>query len=228
MYISGSPNCARKSFKASAPRSPFESCLDMGIELTRYVKIKDHYCLIYFGSSVEYLVQLRLLRPILEKKFPDLNIYICCKDENIDILGDEKSLTMSKLKSARNQFAHAYEFLTGNQVHPIEELLDECDINECVIDVPQVESTIKCVIVPVGSYPTKSLTKPQISKLKDMVVTEGYKIGEGLEEAGWVIGVESEELFEAAGKGIKTTLVKTGTGHNLYKKMFPQGEVISL
>tara|TARA_Y100000034_G_scaffold38278_2_gene47035 strand:- start:15505 stop:16107 length:603 start_codon:yes stop_codon:yes gene_type:complete len=200
----------------------------MGIELVKYVKIKDNYCLIYFGSSREYLVQLRLLRPILEKKFHGLNLYVCCKDEEIDVLGGEKSLTMSELRTKRNKFAHVYEFLTGNQVHPIEELLDHCDIKECPIEVPEVEPTTKCVIAAVGSYPTKNLTKSQIQKLKNIAATQRYEVGEGLEGAGWVIGVESEELFEAAGKGIKTTLVKTGTGHNLYKKMFPQGEVMEI
>ena len=125
-------------------------------------------------------------------------------------------------------FAHVYEFITGNQVHPIEELLDECDVEEYAIEVPEVEPTTKCAIISVGSYPTRNLTKPQISKLKKMAITQKYQIGEGIEGAGWVIGVESEELFEAAGKGIKTTLVKTGTGTNLYRKMFPQGEVIEI
>jgi hypothetical protein len=200
----------------------------MGIELTKYIKVKDHYCLIYFGSSTEYLVQLRLLRPILENKFPGMNIHVCCKDEHIGVLGDEKSLKMSGLKNAKMTFAHVYEFITGNQVHPIEELLDDCGIEDYAIDVPKAEPTVKCVISPLGGYPTKNLTKPQISKLKKMAINQKYQIGEGLEDAGWVIGVENEELFEAAALGIKTTLVKTGTGANLYQKMFPQGEVIEI
>lgn len=157
-----------------------------------------------------------------------MNIFISCKEEYIHILGDEKSIPMGKLKSMRLKFAHVYEFIIGNRIHPIEELLNECDIKECIIEVPQIEPTDKCVIISEGSYPTKNLTKPQISKLKNMAMMENYKIGEGLEGAGWVIGVESEELFEAAGKGIKTTLIETGIGTNLYKKMFPQGKVMSI
>lgn len=200
----------------------------MGIELTKYIKVKDHYCLIYFGSSTEYLVQLRLLRPILENKFPGMNIHVCCKDEHINVLGDEKSLKMSELRNAKMTFAHVYEFLNNHEVHPIEELLDNCGIEDYVIDVPKIEPTIKCVISPLGGYPTKSLTKPQISHIKKIAITQKYQIGEGLEDAGWVIGVENEELFEAAALGIKTTLVKTGTGTNLYQKMFPQGEIIEI
>lgn len=198
------------------------------MELKRYIKIKDHYCLIYFGPSKEYLVQLRLLQPILEKNFPGLNIHICCKDENLDLLKDTRSLTMSELRLVKNKFAHVYEFLTGNEVHPIEELLDNCEIEEYKIKVPEIDHTTKCVISPIGSYPTRNLTKDQIKKLKNIAVNKGYVIGEGIEGAGWVIGVENVDLFEAAAKGIKTTLVKTGTGHNLYKKMFPQGEIISI
>jgi hypothetical protein len=157
-----------------------------------------------------------------------MNIHVCCKDEHIGVLGDEKSLKMSGLKNAKMTFAHVYEFITGNQVHPIEELLDDCGIEDYAIDVPKAEPTVKCVISPLGGYPTKNLTKPQISKLKKMAINQKYQIGEGLEDAGWVIGVENEELFEAAALGIKTTLVKTGTGANLYQKMFPQGEVIEI
>ena len=153
---------------------------------------------------------------------------MACKEEHIHILGHEKSLTMDKLKVMRAKFAHIYELLTGNQVHPIEELMDECDIKEYPIEVPHAEPTTKCVISFIGSYPTKNLTKSQINKLKNIAITQNYQIGEGLEGAGWVIGVESEELFEAAAKGIKTTLVKTGIGTSLYQKMFPQGEVMKI
>jgi len=167
---------------------------------------------------------------MLENKFPGLHIHICCNDESIHILGNEKTLsvTMSKLRLVKTKFAHVYELLTGSEVHPIEELLNSCDIDKYAIEVPQTELTTKCVVISKGNYPTRNLTKPQISKLKGMATMQGYEIGETLEGVGWVIGVESEELFEAAGKGIKTTLVKTGIGDKLYKKMFPQGEVISI
>ena len=184
--------------------------------------------MIYFGPSKEYLVQLRLLRPILEKKFVDLNIHFCCKDDDINLLGKEKTLTMSQLSVKRNKFAHVYEFFTNNQVHPIEEMLKECEITEYETNTPDIEQSNKCVIVSEGNYPTKNLNKAQINKLKNKATASGYEVGEGLEGAGWVIGVESTELFEAAGKGIKTTLVETGVGTNLYEKMFPKGETIKI
>ncbi len=57
----------------------------------------------------------------------------------------------------------------------------------------------------------------------------GYEteINGNLETAGWVIGVENRFIWEAAALGIKTTLIETGIGTNLYRKMFPQNEVIS-
>lgn len=135
---------------------------------------------------------------------------------------------MSQLRLIKNKFAHIYEFLTGGQTHPIEEMLKDCGITEYSIPVPEIEPTSKCVIIPHGCYPTNNLTKDQISKIKNMAICKQYQIGEGLEGAGWVIGVESVDLFEAAAKGIKTTLVKTGLGTNLYRNMFPHGEVISI
>ena len=112
-------------------------------------------------------------------------------------------------------------FLTRN----IEKLLKECDIHEYEISVPEVEITTKCTILSHGNYPTKNLVKHQIEYLKNMAINQGYQVEDGYEDAGWVIGVENVELFKAAARGIRTTLVQTGVGHNLYKKMFAKGEI---
>ena len=47
-----------------------------------------------------------------------------------------------------------------------------------------------------------------------------------ISQAGWVIGVEGAPIFEAASRGIKTSLVPTGMGTNLYSKLFPNGEIL--
>lgn len=170
---------------------------------------------------------MRILRPKLEEFFSGLNIHICCKDEDIEFLGTENSITMSNFRLMKNKFAHVYEFLTSSETHPIEELLKECEITNYSINVPTLNlQTNKCKIISQGSYPTKNLTSNQINKLQNMAITKGYEITDNLNEANWVIGVESVDLFESAYKGIKTTLIKTGLGHNLYQKMFPNGEVL--
>jgi len=79
--------------------------------------------------------------------------------------------------------------------------------------------------------PTKPLTNVQIDKAKSMCQAEGYfaDIDGDVTGAGWVIGVESIALFQAATQGIKTSLIPTGVGTDLYKAMFPKnGSVLDL
>jgi len=59
---------------------------------------------------------------------------------------------------------------------------------------------------------------------------EGFEVWinpkfEAIEQAGWVVSVEQAALYEAAARGIKTTLVPTGIGQKLYQTMFPKGEI---
>ncbi len=41
------------------------------ISFIEYAKISDNYCICYFGYADEYLVQLRMLQPILEREFDE-------------------------------------------------------------------------------------------------------------------------------------------------------------
>ena len=53
-------------------------------------------------------------------------------------------------------------------------------------------------------------------------------INDSWENYDWIISVENEYLYEAAAAGKKVTLISTGIGENLFKSMFPKGEIISL
>jgi hypothetical protein len=64
-----------------------------------------------------------------------------------------------------------------------------------------------------------------------MAAYEGYDVQVNperslVDQAGWVIGVEAAPLFEAAARGIKTSLVPTGLGATIYQRMFPRGEIL--
>jgi hypothetical protein len=197
------------------------------IPFPKYAAIKNNYGLCYFGHSIDYLVLLRQLRPIMERAFPGLSIYLGASDLNVHHLGSDRVLRLSELKIRKPEFAHIKELRFNGVDHPIAVFLKECGITDCVVCDRVQESTSLCVIVSQGGHPTKSLTSRQMELLVKRGKSEGYdiQIGGDASNAGWVMGVESQEIFEAAGRGAKTLLVPTGLGADLYKKMYPFGEI---
>lgn len=203
------------------------------IGLEQYGKIYNNYCICYFGYADEYLVQLRLLRPTIERKFPGLNLYIACKDEekrNKYLNGDPKSFTKDQLRANKNDFAYIHElvFSANSNQHPVEKFLADSEITYYAVQSELQEThTSRCVIVPRSLRPTKDLTELHVKKLSIFAQKQGYyvEVSNDLRGAGLVIGVESPTLFTAASMKIKTMLVPTGLGTHLYKKMFPSAEV---
>lgn len=201
------------------------------IRFDDYAKIVNNYCLCYFGSSDEYLVQLRLLKPIFELVFPDITIYLGCKDEKIHLLQDCKhTLKLTEIKIKKNEFAHISEIKFNGRTHPIEDILLESSIANFGIAPASTDKTIKCLIVTKGSHPTKPLTMDQVNKLKRMAVARGmeYEIDTDIKGTGLVVGVESVQICEAAASGIETILIPTGVGSRLYKKLFPNLQLLHI
>ncbi len=203
----------------------------MGIKFSIYAKVKDNYCVCYFGRANEYITQLRLVRPRIQQKFPGINIYIGCKDEVSHLVeGEDKILFLSSLKVNKFNFAHIKEIKSSTEGHPIQEFFEESDIDYQVINDKSEILTHLCVIAPFASYPANPLTSEQIEQLVNYAKSKGFqaKVNVDHKNAGWVLGAENEAIFEAASQGSKTTLVPTGLGTNLYEKMFPNGEVLHL
>jgi hypothetical protein len=201
------------------------------IEFPKYVNIKDNYCVCYFGPADEYLLQLSLLKPVIESQFGDINLFIGCRDEKIDKLNCDSVLKLSELKLKRLDFGHIREIKYNGLTHPVEDFVNESNMQNIVVcNELKKQHTTKCVIVSKGNYPTVSLDSKKIETLKRMAASEGYspEVDGDISEAGLVMGVESYDLFLAASQGIKTRLVKTGIGHNLFKKMFPKGDLMNL
>lgn len=201
------------------------------INLEHYARIKNNYCLGYFGTSDEHLVQLRLLRPNMERQFPGLKIYLGCKDASYGYLqGCDRVVKVSEIRKRKLEFAHVKELRFNGKEHVIDLFAKRCNL-DCRLDIePQKEHTALCVIVTEGSYPTKNLIKKQVDILKRVARERNYEVevDGDIENAGMVMGVESPKLFEAAAKGIKTVLVPTGLGERLYERMFPNGEVLKV
>lgn len=200
------------------------------IGFAKYAKVKDRYCLCYFGPCDDYLVQLKLLRPVLESSFPGLKIGFGCRDEKTHIFDDcQYVMKASDIKVMREEFGHIREIRFNGTTHPVEDLLNECRIKQCAVPTPSpIDHTSKCVVVTKGHYPTKDLEKDKVERLKKMATESGYyvELDTDVGDAGLVMGAESYKLFEAAGRGIQTKLLPTGLGTRLYKLMFPNGVVL--
>jgi hypothetical protein len=199
------------------------------IGLAKYSKIKDHYCLAYFGPNEEYLFQMRLFKPLIEKKFPGLKISFACRDEFFQVFSSEDSVVkVTELKSKRDDFAHVREISFNGKTHPIEDLLSDCGIEDYQLEKRTIEHpTVKAVVISKTHYPAKNLNEQQINNLKKIAKQMGYEpeVDTEVSHAGLVLGVESKKLFEAAYQGAKVILVPTGVGTRLYSKSFPQIEI---
>lgn len=202
------------------------------IEFPKYAKIKDRYCVCYFGHSDEYVLQIALLKPLIEKKYKGINIFIGCRDETSKLFeNSEFILKHSELRSRKLDFGYIREIKFNGKTHPVEDFIQEAKLeNYTICQNSQQEKTTRCVILTQGSYPTKPLTQTQIDKLIIMARHAGFEpeLNTSVKNSGLVIGVESFGLFEAASQGIQTKLIVTGIGEKLFQNMFPQGEIIKL
>jgi hypothetical protein len=192
---------------------------------SKYAKVKDNYCACYFGPADEYLVQLRLLGPLVERQFPGVKIYFGCRDDKVHIFGSsDRVMKLSDIKMRRQDFAHIRELRYDGTGHPVEQFMVESDLkNWTVANPPAEDHAARCVIITQGNYPTKNMEQRQIESVRRVYKDKGYdvEIDASVKGAGIVVGVESPGLFEAASQGVQTVLVPTGVGTRLYKLMLP-------
>lgn len=201
------------------------------IGLPTYAKIKNRYCICYFGPCNEYIVQLLYLRPHVEAVLPGLDLYIGCQDSLHNFAKHyDKILLQNEINDKKREFAYIRVVKCNMVDHPIENILKESNIEYPSPVIPHKSSNCtKCIIYPKGNLPTRSLTNETLDKLIPYCTSKGYQVQiEGnIDEADWVVGVENEQLFLAGFKGIKTSLIPTGVGTNFYQKLF-KGEILTI
>lgn len=200
----------------------------MSIPLTQYAKIKNKYCISYYGNSNEYLVQLKFVRPHIERVYPGIQIYLACKDETFYLLEDEPR-TLKRSEYCKDNFAYTRELNCDMHTHPVEQILKESNISKIPFNTTLMTGT-NCCIYPKGALPTKSLTQSQIQQVMIYARSKNMNpVLEGdLQTAGCVIGVENEYTSLAPTKGIKTILVPTGIGENLYKSLYSSIDILKI
>lgn len=200
------------------------------IDLPDYAKIKDNYCISYFGYSKEYLTQLRLLRPQMEQAFPGIKVYLCCRDDLSYLFhGEPRTLVKSKLFEEKKQFAYVREISYTEGEHPVEQIFIESDIQIKPICLStQGYGTANLLTNAVS--PVKSLSHKQIQFALDYIKSKNcnFQINKDWNQFDWIVGVENELLYEAASSGKKVTLISNEIGENLFKKMFPKAEILNV
>jgi len=98
----------------------------MGFE--QYAKVKDNYCICYFGHNDEYLAQLVRVKPLIEAALPGIHIHLGCKDDKAHLLEGHSPLKLSEIKIRRKDYAYVREMKFNGRTHPIKDLLEECGI----------------------------------------------------------------------------------------------------
>jgi hypothetical protein len=206
----------------------------MTIALNFYAKVIDNLCIAYYGLPPEYLVQLDYLRQVIKKIYPDLSMSILARKElHYIVEGIEELDTLDK-----SRYAYIKEIRIDPNEHPILNFIKESNLNFEHIQ-PKNQDNKFCLVCPNAIHPSKEMTQVQLEKCYHLAKDRGYcpivlgvdievdaegKI-DAVEQAGCVIGAENEYVFLAAVRGIKSVLVPTGLGTELYKTMFPDGEV---
>jgi hypothetical protein len=222
----------------------------MSFAFPHYITIKNNYCCSYLGNNPEYVVQLKLLRPYIEKQLPGIKIFITCKDSFMYLLeGEDKVFPISILKERKYDFAYIREIQFKDK-HPIHEFMLESDLKIEPICIDSCEERGLALICPESLPPTISLKEKDVVYLKTLLLQQGYSpmvLGSDIhsilpittrpygkdklkyiEEAKVIVGVENEYLFLGASMGKGTWLIPTGKGSELYQKMFPAGKLIKI
>ncbi len=149
----------------------------------------------------------------------------------------------------KKDFAYVREIRNNSSKHSILSLMEESDLKINPTSKTSLKKGGLCLICPEGIEPTKSMSQKDVDVWKTKATQSGYApivVGSDihysipisirpsgsekfkyLQEANWVIGVENEYILLGATKGIKTTLIKTGIGHTLFKQLAPGIEVVS-
>lgn len=222
----------------------------MSITFTHYVGIRNNYCIAYFGLSHEYPILIKALRGQIQRRYPELRVFIACSDKLFFWIEDEQDvIKQSEVRDRLTEFAYMRQIETSaDGDHPLWTLINESAIEiEPVKILPMQKNTGICLICPDGGFPTKPML--DVEKIKNMVNHRGYTpivVGsdvnqvyknpdkvpvnngklEILSTADWVVGVENEYLFSAGLRGIPVSLIPTGTGTNLFKALFKGGEIL--
>jgi hypothetical protein len=77
------------------------------IPLSELAAIKNNYCLCYKGFNQDIVVQMKSLRHLIEQKYTSINLFLCCRDELLYLLGEnDKNICISNYTKERYAYTH--------------------------------------------------------------------------------------------------------------------------
>jgi hypothetical protein len=93
---------------------------------TKYVEVKDNYCLAYFGDDQDLIKTLLEARNAIEKEFKGLKVFIACNDRMRHLVHGKRNIVLkSNLDSFNGKMAC---FRTLEKKDDLKSLLDESKI----------------------------------------------------------------------------------------------------
>ena len=88
------------------------------IPLEQYAEICNKLCLIYKGPSKHILTEIVDMCSKLQEYYPDIQVYVSCRDELLDGMESSCLVPLSRLKNLKQEYAYMKE------VRRAEELAD--------------------------------------------------------------------------------------------------------
>lgn len=102
----------------------------MAFPLSRYVLIKDRYCLCYLGWNEDHVRHAILARAAIESALPELQVYLSFRDHCcVDLCeGQPRIIPLSSLKDSHKDMAHVRELKAGAGENPVVAFLRDSGI----------------------------------------------------------------------------------------------------
>jgi hypothetical protein len=199
----------------------------MYIPLKQFVASRNKYCFAYFGQSNDYILLLKTLRPFMESAFKGTQIYIACSDESYYLLQDEPRV-VKKSSFNKGDYCYVDNFNCDFNSHPVERIMSESKLEIPVIRRSPKDHGNTVYLYTKGILPTKSLSDKQTESIVRIYKSNGKVclVDQKHDGKSQICSVESEIFVTCALAGIDCTLVETGTGKNLLKRMFPDMRTI--
>jgi len=97
--------------------------------LEQYAKVKDKYCVCYFGPSPQHLAQLVAVRPYIEAELKGIEVHIGYRNDLLYVVEkEERIVAQSKIKERKLEFGYIRELRHNPNDHPIEFFLTESNL----------------------------------------------------------------------------------------------------
>ncbi len=92
----------------------------MTVPFSKYILVKDHYCLSYFGEDKEVLSYLLNARDCIEKELPGIKVFICCSENMTrQFHGKRNLINESKLKEYQGRFTYYRNLVKKDDINLI-------------------------------------------------------------------------------------------------------------